>query len=95
MTLGNAAVARVRLIVWCRQCWDQVEPDPAEMVERYGADDATRGAAREKQSGREMPYILRAAFAMVGLSSATPVLCTQAVNDFEQATSPSNAKSAR
>jgi hypothetical protein len=38
MTLGNAAAARVRLIVWCRDCRHQVEPDPAEQAERYGAD---------------------------------------------------------
>src|SRR5215470_6149083 len=40
MTLGNAARARVRLIVWCKACQHQVEPDPAEMAERYGADTA-------------------------------------------------------
>ena len=38
MTLGNAAAARVRLIVWCKDCQHQVEPDPGEMAERYGAD---------------------------------------------------------
>jgi hypothetical protein len=38
MTLGNAAAAQVRLIVWCRTCQRQVEPDPAEMAQRYGAD---------------------------------------------------------
>jgi hypothetical protein len=38
MTLGNAAAAHVRLIVWCKACGHQVEPDPAEMVARYGAD---------------------------------------------------------
>jgi hypothetical protein len=38
MTLGNAAAARVRLIVWCKACQHQVEPDPAEMAERYGAE---------------------------------------------------------
>jgi hypothetical protein len=38
MTLGNAAAARVRLIVWCKDCRHQVEPDPAEMAERYGAE---------------------------------------------------------
>ena len=38
MTLGNAAAARVRLIVWCKACRHQVDPDPAEMVARYGAD---------------------------------------------------------
>ena len=37
MTLGNAAAARVRLIVWCKACQHQVEPDPAKMAERYGS----------------------------------------------------------
>jgi hypothetical protein len=40
MTLGNAAAAHVRLIVWCLDCRHQVEPDPAEMAERYGAETA-------------------------------------------------------
>ena len=38
MTLGSAAAARVRLIVWCKDCGHRVEPDAAEMAERYGAD---------------------------------------------------------
>ena len=38
MTLGDAAAARVRLIVWCKDCRHQVEPDPAEMADRYGAE---------------------------------------------------------
>jgi Zn finger protein HypA/HybF involved in hydrogenase expression len=38
MTLGNAAAARVRLIVWCKDCRHQVEPDPADMAQRYGAE---------------------------------------------------------
>jgi hypothetical protein len=38
MTLGNAAAARVRLIVWCKECQHQVEPDPADMAARYGAE---------------------------------------------------------
>jgi hypothetical protein len=38
MTLGAAAAAQVRLIVWCKDCQHQVEPDPAEMAQRYGAD---------------------------------------------------------
>ena len=37
MTLGSTAAAHHRLIVWCRDCHHQVEPDPAEMAERYGA----------------------------------------------------------
>lgn len=38
MNLGNATVARVRLIVWCLDCWHQVEPDAAQMTERHGAE---------------------------------------------------------
>jgi hypothetical protein len=38
MTLGNAAAAQVRLIVWCKACQHQVEPAPVEMAARYGAD---------------------------------------------------------
>ena len=38
MTLGSAAAAKVRLIVWCKACQHQVEPDPAEMATRYGAE---------------------------------------------------------
>ena len=37
MTLGTAA-ACVRLIVWCKGCQHQVEPDPFEMAARYGAE---------------------------------------------------------
>jgi hypothetical protein len=36
MTLGGAAAARVRFIVWCKDCQHQVEPDPGEMAQRYG-----------------------------------------------------------
>jgi hypothetical protein len=38
MTLGSAAAAGVRLIVRCKRCQHQVEPDPAEMAARYGAE---------------------------------------------------------
>jgi hypothetical protein len=38
MNLGNAAAAGVRLVVWCRDCWRQVEPDPGEMAQRHGAE---------------------------------------------------------
>jgi hypothetical protein len=38
MTLGSAGAAKVRLIVWCKACGHQVEPDPAEMAARYGAE---------------------------------------------------------
>jgi hypothetical protein len=35
MTLGGAAAAGVRIIVWCKACQHQIEPDPAELAERY------------------------------------------------------------
>jgi hypothetical protein len=38
MTLGNAAAASVRLLVWCLDCGHRSEPDAAKMAERYGAD---------------------------------------------------------
>jgi hypothetical protein len=38
MPLGNAAKAERRLIVWCRACGHQVEPDPGQLAERHGAD---------------------------------------------------------
>jgi hypothetical protein len=52
MTLGGAAAAGIRLIVWCRECHYQVEAataslraaeggtsaDPAEMARRYGPE---------------------------------------------------------
>jgi hypothetical protein len=38
MTLGGAAAAEVRLIVWCRDCHHQAEPDPAEMARLYGPE---------------------------------------------------------
>jgi hypothetical protein len=46
MTLGNAAAAHVRLIVWCMDCRHQVEPDPAEMATRYGAETTLPDLAR-------------------------------------------------
>ena len=38
--LGNCPATRVWLIAWCKQCQHQVEPDPAEMAQRYGAGTA-------------------------------------------------------
>jgi hypothetical protein len=36
MTLGGAVKAGVRIIVWCKACQHQIEPNPAEMAARYG-----------------------------------------------------------
>jgi hypothetical protein len=38
MPLDAAAEALVRLIVWCLECRHQVEPDPVEQAQRYGAE---------------------------------------------------------
>ena len=40
MTLGRALAAKVRLIVWCKACGHQAEPDVANQVAQYGADIA-------------------------------------------------------
>jgi hypothetical protein len=40
MTLGGAAAAAARIIVWCKACQHQIEPDPAELAERYGVSVA-------------------------------------------------------
>jgi hypothetical protein len=38
MTLGAAAKAGVRIIMWCKACRHQTESDAAEMAARYDAD---------------------------------------------------------
>jgi hypothetical protein len=42
-TLGSSAAAQARLIVWCKDCQHQVEPDPGEMAARYGAETPVPG----------------------------------------------------
>jgi hypothetical protein len=44
MTLGGAAKARVRIIVWCKVCQYQVEPDPAATP-----DQALRAVAIDRR----------------------------------------------
>jgi hypothetical protein len=36
-TLGSTLAAHLRLIVWCKACRHQVEPNVAEQIERYSA----------------------------------------------------------
>jgi hypothetical protein len=52
MTLGNTVAARMRLIVWCRECGQQVEFEPAEMVR------ATAGYTGSEVPARSDPDIL-------------------------------------
>ena len=37
-TLGSTAAAQVRVIVWCKDCRYQIEPDPAVLARTYGAE---------------------------------------------------------
>jgi hypothetical protein len=47
MTLGSAAAAHLRLIVWCQEHCHRVEPDPAEMAERLPRRDYRAGLGGE------------------------------------------------
>jgi len=38
MTLGSAAAAHVRFMVWCKACGYCSEPDPAGQARRYGPE---------------------------------------------------------
>jgi hypothetical protein len=38
MTLGNAAAAHVRLLIWCDECQHRAEIDPAELARKLGPD---------------------------------------------------------
>jgi hypothetical protein len=62
MTLGRAAAAQVRLIVWCKGCGHQVEPDPDEMAARYGAEmpvlDWRERLVCSKCGGREVDMVV-------------------------------------
>src|SRR6516162_11583352 len=41
-TLGSAAAAAVRVIVWCNACRQRIEADVAAMAETYGAATPVR-----------------------------------------------------
>ena len=62
MTLRAAAAAQVRLIVWCKACQHHVEPDPAEMAPRYGADtsilDWRERLVCSECSSREIDFVV-------------------------------------
>jgi len=62
MTLGNASAAQVRLIVWCKACQHQVEPDPTEMAPRYGGDtpllDWREGSVCSRCGSRQVDMVV-------------------------------------
>jgi hypothetical protein len=56
MTFRDAAAACGRLIVWCKACQHQVEPEAAEMAARYGPGDSVSiGEARLSRRARSSP----------------------------------------
>ncbi len=61
-TLGTSLAAHLTLIVWCKACRHQVEPDVAEQVARYGADlSLTEWAARLRCTecgGRDVDFVV-------------------------------------
>ena len=64
-TLGQALGAKVRLIVWCKTCQHQAEPDVADQVARYGAElTVLEWASRLRCSacdGREVDFVVSGA----------------------------------
>ena len=64
-TLGGAAAAKVRLIVWCRECRHKVEPDPAEHAARFGAElsviDWVKRLVCSQCGGRSVDFVLTGA----------------------------------
>jgi rubredoxin len=61
-TLGSTAAASARIVVWCRACNYQVEPDPAEQAQRYGAEtsvhDWHKRLVCSRCGGREIDFVL-------------------------------------
>jgi hypothetical protein len=64
-TLGTSLAAHLTLIVWCKACRHQVEPDLAEQVERYGIGLALpEWAARLRCTecgGRDIDFVVSGA----------------------------------
>jgi hypothetical protein len=64
-TLGGTAAAGARIVIWCRACNHRVEPDPAVMAQRYGADTAVldwhKRLIRSRCGGREVDFVLTGA----------------------------------
>jgi hypothetical protein len=57
-TLGSTLAAHLTLIVWCKACPHQVEPDIAEQVARYGAGlalpDGPRGCGAQNATAETL-----------------------------------------
>jgi hypothetical protein len=64
-TLGSTAKAYVRLIVWCKACRHQTEPDVAALAEKYGAEttvpDLVGRLVCSECGAREVKFVLTGA----------------------------------
>ena len=74
-TLGSTAAAQARIVVWCRDCRHQAEPDPAELARRYGGDTPIP----EWQYRRQIPDVRRRSNTIISARSPEP-RATGAVN---------------
>jgi hypothetical protein len=65
MTLGAAAAAPNPAYPVCKSCQHQVEPDPAEMAARYGAETPVLGwrekLACSRWGGRQVDIVVNGA----------------------------------
>jgi hypothetical protein len=86
MTLGGATAAQLRLIVWCKDCRHQIEPDPADMapaIRRRNARARLEGSAdllqMRQPSNRYGGYwrapIAHAFRSQVSLARASAIVC--------------------
>ena len=61
-TLGTTLKAHLALIVWCKACAHQVEPDLAEQVARYGPDltllDWQQRLVCSRRGGRDIDFVV-------------------------------------
>ena len=62
LTLGQAATAKVRLIVWCRSCQHRFEPDTTALAEAHGAATTvlvwTRRLRRRECGARDADFVV-------------------------------------
>ena len=67
MTLGSAAAAHVRLMVWCKACGHRSEPDPAEQARWFGPEttmpDWRRRLVCSKCGSRNVDFVVSGASA--------------------------------
>jgi hypothetical protein len=88
MTLGNAAGAKVRLIVWCKSCQHRMELEPVEMAARYGAKtpvlDWREKLVCSKCGGRQVDMVVTGTKRRGGASVRTHLMQFPTIGLFER-----------